>query len=160
ALNAVIRLPFPGDHQVLNLSTVWASVKLLKEFGHIGSCDCISGVRGASIPGRSEYIKGKPSWLLDVAHNVDSIRVLIATMRKYLGRERIVAIIGATAEHDFREFLPLLDAVADSIGFCEGFHRAVPCSELANCVSASDRVIGAFATPRDAVDVLCADKRY
>src|SRR5262249_30808316 len=39
ALNDIIRLPFPGDHQLLNLSTVWASVKLLKELRHITSCD-------------------------------------------------------------------------------------------------------------------------
>jgi folylpolyglutamate synthase/dihydrofolate synthase len=160
ALSEVVRLPFPGHHQLLNLSTVWASVKLLRELGHIRSCDCIRGVRNASIPGRSEYIQGKPSWLLDVAHNVDSIRALIATIHKYVRRERVVVIMGATAEHDFRQFLPLLGAVADRIGFCEGFYRAVQCSELAKCVSGSETVIGAFATPGEAVDLLCADTRY
>jgi folylpolyglutamate synthase/dihydrofolate synthase len=160
ALNEVVRLPFPGDHQLFNLSTVWASVKLLEMLGHVSSCECIHGVRHARIPGRSEYIQGKPSWLLDVAHNVDSIRALIATVRKYLQSERVVVIMGATAEHDFRQFLPLLGAVADRIGFCEGFYRSVPYSELAKCLSSPATVIGAFATPDDAVDLLCADTRY
>ena len=144
-------LPFPGPYQALNCATVWTLTQALHEAHYLGSLDAISGVERAHVPGRFELIRGSPSWLLDVAHNTASVEALISTASRYFSRDRLVAILGATEAHDYRNIVKLMCSWGIRIGFCQGFNRAIAVDRLAAEVSDRTQLLGLFATPAEAV---------
>jgi folylpolyglutamate synthase/dihydropteroate synthase len=144
-----VLLPFPGQHQALNLLTVAAAVRQLHALGLLSAFESITGVAHARMAGRFEFIPGRPAWLLDVAHNPASIRALIATVDALGVTPRVRVVVGASERHDHAAMISMLTAWGVPLTFCDGFPRAVSATQLAK---ESGRAAHVFTSPDDAID--------
>lgn len=106
-----LRVPFGGEHQVLNAITVLETVKALRDAGlEIKDEAVVAGVEGAAFPARFERLGEKPYLiLLDGAHNAAAAKVLAAAIKPLAGR-RIHAVISFMADKNadgmLKELLP------------------------------------------------------
>lgn len=144
-------LRFPGRHQLMNFGTVWTATKVLSEMNLVNEV-AVLGVENAFLPGRFEFIKGSPSWLLDVAHNTASIDSLIRTTKQHFAGQELVAVLGATEPHDYSEFLGFILEMGIPIGFVSGFPKAVSLDRLAKLIKSNTQVIGLFESPVHCID--------
>ena len=150
-------LPFAGPCQKLNFATLRSVVRIMHERGHVGSMDALSAVEHARLPGRFEFIRGSPSWLLDVAHNVLSVAALAGNVASFLGGREIAVVFGATEPHDHRGMAGILCSLGARVGVVEGFPRAIPAALLA---VGRPRSLGTFLTPSEAIDFLIRDPAH
>ncbi|MHB8994121.1 MAG: bifunctional folylpolyglutamate synthase/dihydrofolate synthase [Armatimonadota bacterium] len=150
-------LPLAGEHQVINLSVALGVVDILREQGYAISKEAIAtGVRQVHLPGRLQVVGERPWVVLDVAHNEPAAKALAATLPTMFEYERLIAVLGLSAEKDAlafcRELAPLVDV---AILTQAGIARALPAAELARLTSAlwrqtivSDNVDDALQTGR------------
>ncbi len=146
-----ITLRFPGHHQLANFATVWSATKVLIEMGLVTD-SAVFGVEDAFLPGRFEFIEGSPSWLLDVAHNVASMKALIELTTRQFARRELIAILGATEPHDYSEFVRLVVDTGVPIGFVSGFPKAVSTNRLIPLVNSKTQLVGTFESPDQCVE--------
>jgi dihydrofolate synthase/folylpolyglutamate synthase len=89
-----------------------------------------------SLAGRWQTVHCGRDWLLDVAHNAESARVLAESLQTAYARRRIVAIIGMLADKDVDAVVEPLRPVVDSwIAVTARSPRAKPALELATAVA-------------------------
>lgn len=105
-----IHLPLPGEHQVLNASTVVETVKALRLSGlNISDADMAAGIAETRFPSRLEVLCKKPLILLDGAHNLPGTEAIVRSLKLLDGR-RIHAVAGFMADKDvagmLKEILP------------------------------------------------------
>lgn len=107
-----IFLPLAGKHQIINCQTALAawergdrrsakvSIPLVRE-----------AIREVRWPGRFEYYSGRPSFILDGAHNRAGARVCAGTLRELSGHRPIILILGVLGDKDVkticRSLIPL-----------------------------------------------------
>lgn len=99
-------IPFPGRHQLHNMSLVMGAVCVLREKGFdIGSEDVIRGTENARIPARIEVLSKNPLVILDGSHNDGSTAALGQLVKKHLEGKRILAVMGMMADKDIKKSL-------------------------------------------------------
>ncbi len=77
--------------------------------------DTINAVLGSlSLAGRWQTVHCGRDWLLDVAHNADSARVLAESLQTAYAKRRIIAIIGMLSDKDVSAVVQPLRPVVDS----------------------------------------------
>lgn len=113
---ANLRIPFLGEHQLINVTVVLAAIEALRRQGVTISRSALRrGLRLAHWPGRLEVLSGNPALIVDGAHNPDSAHRLVAALRDYLRIDRFVLIFGVSADKDaagmLAELLPHARAV-------------------------------------------------
>jgi len=114
-----LEIPLPGRHQLDNARcAVLAAEALDRRRLRISSDAIWAGLRRASLPGRCEWIDGKPAALLDGAHNPGAARALarhLDTLRASQRFERLHLVIGVLRDKDAAaiagELFPLADTV-------------------------------------------------
>jgi dihydrofolate synthase/folylpolyglutamate synthase len=86
-----IRVPFPGSHQADNcLLSIGASQVLLPTLSHVKK-----GIEAAFIAGRFQVIeKAGRTFILDIAHNEEALRVTAAHIEAFAPREDVLLIFG------------------------------------------------------------------
>ncbi len=99
--------------------------------------DTINAVLGSlSLAGRWQTVHSGRDWLLDVAHNADSARVLAESLQAAYATRRIIAIIGMLADKDVDAVVQPLRPIVDSwIAVTARSPRAKPALELATTVA-------------------------
>ncbi len=108
-------------------------------------------------PGRFEYIRGRPSWLLDGAHNSEGISALIAGLdRNFTSRHRVL-IFGASAEKSYERFLPRLAEIASRIHITDDFHNAADARTIAAAAPEPLRLQPAGSSLGDLIHKMCRD---
>ncbi len=111
-----ITLPFLGEHQVNNASTVLTAVEVLREKGiRISDQDLQIGFAKAKIPARMEILGSSPVVLLDGGHNPEGAMALSKVVKKYLPGKKIVAIMGMMADKDSRSALSYIAPLCSQI---------------------------------------------
>lgn len=96
-------LPLPGDHQVTNALTAIAVIEALREEGLEASDEAIAeGLAEVRCPGRVQVVRRRPTVVLDVAHNIDSAKALVETIRTLFRYREAVLILGFSADKDVR----------------------------------------------------------
>ena len=113
---ANLSTPFLGAHQLVNTTTVVATVAELARQGvSLSPEDVIEGLKATSWPGRLEVLNEEPLLVVDGAHNVDSAQALAKALREYLPYEHLISVSGFSTDKDidgiFRELLPLAHQV-------------------------------------------------
>ncbi|MBO5395877.1 MAG: bifunctional folylpolyglutamate synthase/dihydrofolate synthase [Clostridia bacterium] len=99
-------IPFPGRHQLHNMSLVTGAVCVLREKGFdIGSEAVIRGTENARIPARIEVLSKNPLVILDGSHNDGSTAALGQLIKKHLEGKRILAVMGMMADKDIKKSL-------------------------------------------------------
>lgn len=89
-----------------------------------------------TLPGRWQCLHSGRDWLLDVAHNADSARVLGESLARAFATRRIVAVVGVLADKDAASVIAPLCPVVDSwIAVTAVSGRARPAAELAAVIA-------------------------
>lgn len=102
-----------GDFQKLNASLALRAATLLRkrfQFPVTGEA-MRRGVASNRWPGRMELFKGRPSILLDGAHNPKSIEALCRNLKQLFPRKRKILIFGTNRDKRTERMLPFLGKV-------------------------------------------------
>jgi dihydrofolate synthase/folylpolyglutamate synthase len=104
-------IPLVGRHQQINAAVAWGMVTDLAERGllpHYSVDLAAAGLAATRWPGRFELLPGADSiqpLLVDCAHNVDSINILLITLRQSFAQRPITFIFGANRD---KRMLPMV----------------------------------------------------
>jgi dihydrofolate synthase/folylpolyglutamate synthase len=96
-------LPIPalrGAYQLANASTALAALGLLQDRLHVPANAVREGLCTVSLSGRFQVLPGRPTIVLDVAHNPHAARALAATLSTMGYFAQTVAVFGMLADKD------------------------------------------------------------
>ncbi len=120
----------PGKHQLQNASGVIAVLEFIKGIAP-DSPEVSSGLVGVRLEGRYEVAKSDPRIVLDVAHNIDSVRCLRESLRSDTVEGETWCLIGVLNDKDIKNMIALLDAEVDRWIISSPLSlRALPTAEL------------------------------
>lgn len=109
-----VQLALFGEHQAINCSVALGLVEILKEQGYLISEEAIiQGCRDVVWPGRLQIFSRSPWIVLDVAHNEAAAQALVRALPQMLSYERLIAVIGISAEKDATAFCRVLAPYVD-----------------------------------------------
>ncbi len=110
------RVKLLGDFQRLNAAMALRAARLLQERFRLPVTrqGMLQGVASNHWPGRMELFKGRPSILLDGAHNPKSIEALARNLKQLFPRKRKILIFGTSRDKHSERMLPFLSRVADT----------------------------------------------
>lgn len=150
----VEKLGIEGVHQRENAACAIGAAEELHAAGviHLEGAMLSSGLGGAHLRARFEVIPGRPYLLLDGAHNADSLRSLVESLkvRPDLAGRRIVALAGLAADKDLQTCLSILDEAADEFIFTRTSNpRAAEPAHLLEILT------GLCAKPGRAIEDVC-----
>ena len=116
-----MNLAFPlmqGEHQLVNASLAIEAATLLKRELPIDASSIREGLLSAERMGRFQVLPSRPLFVLDVAHNVDSITRLVNELSRtrFKGQTRVIFAVMADKQYD--EMIDLLNSVIDQLFVC------------------------------------------
>jgi len=96
-----------GDHQAENAATSIATVETLSKNGvHIKPNGIIKGFEKIDLNGRFQVLESnKIKFVLDGAHNPDSVKRLVFSFRKYFQQKKVILVFGCIHGHDYNEMI-------------------------------------------------------
>ena len=133
-----IHLPLIGAHQIQNAMTAFLAIREISRHGYqISDQDIQKGFSHVKWPGRCEILTTKPLLMIDSAHNTDSMRKLIHTIRTIFPNKKIIALFGASEDKDIKGMLGLLlPAVSITIAAQSLHPRAMDADKILNLINA------------------------
>ncbi len=102
-----------GANQLLNAAGVLAALTALRERLPVTAQAIRSGLALVELPGRFQVIAGKPTLVLDVAHNPHAVAALVANLDAMAYFPRTHAVFGAMADKDLATMLRMVSPVVD-----------------------------------------------
>ena len=154
--NCEIKLP--GTFQVENAAVALAGLILLKEkFNFSISEDRIrKAFLQADWPARFEIIqKGQKTFVLDGAHNVDSIRALVRNIKGLFPGRSVVTVFGISREKNLKAILPILSSCSNALIATKTSHlRAQILKRLVESVKPYFDLTVATPAPKEALRYL------
>ncbi len=110
-------LGIEGVHQRDNAACALGALEEVHRAGlvHLDATLVSRGLGSATLRARFEVIPGEPFILLDGAHNADSLRSLVDSLKERpdLAGRRTVAVVGLAVDKDLHACLKILSEVAD-----------------------------------------------
>ncbi|HET9046053.1 MAG TPA: bifunctional tetrahydrofolate synthase/dihydrofolate synthase [Casimicrobiaceae bacterium] len=109
-------LPMPalrGRHQLGNAATALAALDLMRDRLPISGGAVREALVGVELPGRFQVLPGRPTIVLDVAHNPHAARVLAATLGDMGFHPETHAVFGMLADKDLRGVIDALRSRVD-----------------------------------------------
>jgi len=106
-------LPEPvlkGDHQYRNASTAMMAVSLMQDRLPINEIAFRKGLVNANLLGRFQLIEDKIPVLLDVAHNPQAVRMLVAGLEKDFPDKRIHAVFAMMKDKDIEGVVQIIQS--------------------------------------------------
>lgn len=95
-----------GAHQLRNAAVAVAAIEALRAQGHDISDEAVrNGLASARLRGRFEVHPGKPTLVLDCAHNRLSARALREALDDYLPTRKVVFVLGFSMDKDIPAIL-------------------------------------------------------
>jgi len=146
-----------GRHQADNAALAICACKLLKQGEpRLTEQAVTAGIRQAFWPARFEIIPGKPTMVLDGAHNPDGIRALRQTLDEIYPDRDIVFQFGVLADKDYVQMMKLLFRAADRVVVVRpNSERAAETAEIAAkirqyvaAVKVADNIVGGLQQAR------------
>ncbi|NPV45992.1 MAG: bifunctional folylpolyglutamate synthase/dihydrofolate synthase [Armatimonadetes bacterium] len=127
-----VDLPLLGDHQAGNLAVALGLIELLREAGYSITDEQIrAGVAATRWPGRLQIVRARPWVILDAAHNGPAARALARALPGTVEYDRLIAVIGLSAEKDAFRFCAALALLVDVALLTQaGLSRALPAVDL------------------------------
>lgn len=107
-----LTIPLLGQHQLENAATAYAALLAARMEGlNIPDEAIQQGFASVEWMGRFEILQTNPPVVLDSAHNQDSARRLVETLRTYFPGRRVLLVFGVSEDKDidgmFTELLPI-----------------------------------------------------
>ena len=109
-------LPFPalrGAHQLGNAATALAALDALRDRLPVAAGAIRDGLVHVELPGRFQVLPGRPTVVLDVAHNPHAARVLADALGAMGFHPRTLAVFGMLADKDIDGVVAALRARID-----------------------------------------------
>ena len=109
-------LPMPalrGRYQLANAATAIAALGLLGERVPVDAGALRNGLMQVALQGRFQVLPGRPTVVLDVAHNPHAARVLAATLGEMGFHPRTLAVFGMLADKDIAGVIDALRSRVD-----------------------------------------------
>ncbi|MFH1835462.1 MAG: folylpolyglutamate synthase/dihydrofolate synthase family protein [Methanobacteriota archaeon] len=108
--------PFLGRHQLTNAATAVTALDILQTFGvSIPQEKVRSGIEKTVWPGRFEKIGGKPTIILDCAHNPKGAETLAETLTELYGRKKGVFALGISK---YKDLDGIIEKIAPKMKAC------------------------------------------
>ena len=119
----ILHLPLLGVHQIQNAITAYSAIQVIKKNGFIITNQNIyEGFAKVNWPGRFEILSKKPFLIIDSAHNTDSIRKLLNTVKLLFPYKEIILIFGASEDKDIAGMLHILIPKVHSLITTQSIH--------------------------------------
>lgn len=139
-------VPLHGAHQGTNAATAVEAVTRFLPAQALEEDVINEGLGNAVAPGRIETLRysGRPTVVLDVAHNPEGVSALVTALAEAFAFERVHFVFGVLADKDYNGMLTELTRVPSAIyATTPRGVRAVPAGELAE--AAVERALDAVA---------------
>jgi len=109
-------IPLVGDHQLDNASLALGALEALKQRGtKLELRHILKGLRKVRWPARLQVINKSPFVIIDGAHNVDSIKRILESVKQLCTYEHLYVVFGSSADKDIagmaRELAPFADRI-------------------------------------------------
>ena len=158
ASSDALPLGLAGPHQARNAGLAYALCRTLADRGVAIPRDAIrAGFGAARWPGRLELVANDPPVVVDGAHTVEAVAVVVDTLRRQLNLQRGPVIFGALRDKSVRRMAEALRPFATSFVVIEPGHpRGMPASDVLNQLdglhnaTAAPSATQALALARDA----------
>lgn len=139
-------LGLAGQHQARNAGLAYALCRTLADRGVAIPRDAIrAGFGAARWPARLELVASDPPVVVDGAHTVEAVAVVVDTLRRQLNLQRGPVIFGALRDKSVRRMAEALRPFATRLLVIQPRHpRGMPASEVLNQL---DGPVGATAAP-------------
>lgn len=164
ALPPGLLLPDTAPFQAANLATAATVARVLDARGaaRIPAEALRHGLEHGRLPGRFQIVpQGNRTLVLDVAHNPDGARVLAAALRARFPDRGIVAVVGASRNHDPGPFVAALAPALERVVATEAAFRPLPAETVAQAARAAglpvQTVLPAAEAIRAALEATPAD---
>ena len=144
-----------GRHQIDNAAVAVGLAKGLEQKTRLKISDSAvkQGVLDARWPGRMQKISDNPLILLDGAQNPESMRKLIAGLKRHFHYEKLVPVLGVSSDKDLDGILSeLLPESACLVATQSSNPRAVPASLILEHAKDSGKKSYAESLPIDALE--------
>jgi len=134
-----LRFQLLGRHQRINAAVAAGMLEVLQEKGalKIGEGVVKRAFEQLQIPGRIEVVSRRPTIILDSAHNVASVEVLVDALKENLKWERLILCFAAAKDKDIPGMLRLLIPLTNEAVFTTTANpRSASTQDLAEAASA------------------------
>jgi dihydrofolate synthase/folylpolyglutamate synthase len=121
-----LRLPLPGRHQRENAAVALGVVEALADFGVRPEPERVrAALETLRWPGRFQVLPGRPTVVLDVAHNAVSARALREDLERLAAEQpeapAVILVVGMARDKDLAAFAATLFPLAAQV-LCTGAH--------------------------------------
>jgi len=124
-----ISIPLLGDYQVQNAVTAVAALETLG----IPRESIEAGLARTNWPGRLQILRRRPLLVVDGAHSGDSARKLGEALRRHFHFDRLILIIGVSADKNLSTVVAELAPLANGVIATQSRHpRAAPAAAVAS----------------------------
>lgn len=144
-----LALPFPalrGAVQVANAATALAALDTLADRLPVNNGDVRRGLLEVTLPGRFQVLPGRPTVVLDVAHNPHAVKTLVSHLKTMGFHQRTIAVWGMLADKDMAAVAGLL---ADQVDRWLLTDLAVPRGAAVDTLAAALAAVGVQVDPAD-----------
>ncbi len=138
-------LPVPqlqGRVQLKNAANVLMVLELLKPDWPVSQAEIKCGLLKVQLPGRFQVVSTEPLVILDVAHNVQAVKVLaqsLKSLRQTLTTGKVQAIVGMLQDKEVLKVLEVMAPLVDGWRFIElDSPRAMSAEGIAEVLTAND----------------------
>ncbi len=112
----VFELSLLGEHQIKNAITVLSIINILNIKGFsIKKNNVFYGLKHTVHPARFEVISNNPIIILDGAHNVDGMKSLSISLKKYFPNKKIIGIVGMLKDKDINNSIKTIAPMLSKI---------------------------------------------
>lgn len=127
-----LSIPLLGMHQVENAATAYAALLAAREEGLVVTDEAIQrGFASVTWMGRFEILQDNPPVVLDSAHNRDSAKRLVETLRTYFPGRPVVLMMGVSEDKDIQGMLDELLPYCHHVIATQSIHpRALDAGKL------------------------------
>jgi dihydrofolate synthase/folylpolyglutamate synthase len=114
-----LEVPLMGRHQQQNAALAVASLELARPLTrkgrlHLDRAAVAHGIATTFWPGRLEILSGKPTVILDGAHNPDGARVLAEAV-KDVPRRSLICVLGILGDKAYKEATLMIAPLCDKV---------------------------------------------
>ena len=160
AARYAIDLPVHGLFQITNAATAIAVLERLPPSLRPSARSVERGLAHVVIPGRMEIFAGAPPCVLDIAHNEEKARSLVASLREAFGGTRLHYVVAIGESKNTRQIIATLAELPATFTFTAfdvvGRHATDP-RELVSVAAALGIPARAVEDPFEAFATVCRD---
>ena len=111
-----LKIKLIGEHQVINAAVAIGAIETLSMKGfHITKESIKTGLYETYWPGRMEIISKDPKILIDVAHNVHSMKILKNTIQNHMKYDNLILVLGVLRDKNYPKMVKEIVPIANTV---------------------------------------------